>query len=84
MDGGRITAPRWAIYGLNGHWDVENHGVAPDIEVWQNPKLVRQGHDPQLERAVQVVLHLLEEHPLRTFVRPPYPVYSHPLPGQKP
>ncbi|NOZ96124.1 MAG: hypothetical protein GXP47_15505 [Acidobacteria bacterium] len=81
MDGGRITAPRWAIYGLNGHWEVENHGVAPDIEVWQDPKLVRQGHDPQLERAVQVVLRLLEEHPLRTFVRPPYPVYSHPLPG---
>ncbi len=80
MDGGRVTAPRWAIYGLNGHWEVENHGIAPDIEVEQDPKLVREGHDPQLEKAVQVVLAALEKHPLPTFVRPPYPVYSHPLP----
>jgi len=80
MDGGRITAPRWAIYGLNGHWEVENHGIAPDIEVEQDPKLVREGHDPQLEKAVQVVLGLLAKHPLPKFVRPPYPVYSHPLP----
>ncbi len=80
MDGGRVTAPRWAIYGLHGHWEVENHGVAPDFEVEQDPKLVREGHDPQLEKAVQVVLSLLKKHPLPSFVRPPYPVYSHPLP----
>ncbi|HHQ49326.1 MAG TPA: hypothetical protein ENK19_10655, partial [Acidobacteria bacterium] len=80
MDGGRITAPRWAIYGLNGHWEVENHGVAPDIEVEQDPKLVREGHDPQLEKAVEVVLEQLAKHPLPKFERPPYPVYSHPLP----
>ena len=33
MDGGSITAPRWAIYGLKGQWEVENHGIAPDVEV---------------------------------------------------
>jgi tricorn protease len=80
MDGGRITAPRWAIYGLAGHWEVENHGIAPDVEVEQDPKLVREGHDPQLERAVQVVLDALAKNPPQTFVRPPYPVYHHPLP----
>jgi len=82
MDGGTITAPRWAIYGLNGEWEVENHGVAPDIEVEQDPKLVREGHDPQLERAVQEVLDLLAKHPPQKFVRPPFPVYRHPLPGE--
>ena len=80
MDGGRITAPRWAIYGLSGKWDVENEGIAPDIEVEQDPKLVREGHDPQLERAVQTVLELLAKNPPPTFVRPAYPVYKHPLP----
>src|SRR5208283_1329960 len=30
IDGGRITAPEWAIYGLKGQWEVENHGIAPD------------------------------------------------------
>ena len=80
MDGGRITAPRWAIYGLHGEWEVENHGIAPDVEVEQNPKLVREGHDPQLERAVQEVLALLAKNPPPTFQRPAYPVYTHPLP----
>lgn len=80
MDGGRITAPRWAIYGLNRQWEVENIGIAPDIEVSQDPKLVREGHDPQLERAVAVVLDELKKHPVQTFERPAYPVYQHPLP----
>jgi len=72
MDGGRITAPRWAIYGLHGHWEVENHGIAPNIEVWQDPKLVREGHDPQLEKAVQVLMQELQAHPAPLFPRPPY------------
>ena len=81
MDGGRITAPRWAIYGLGGAWEVENRGVPPDVEVEQDPKFVREGHDPQLERAVQVVLELLAKNPPQTFARPAYPVYTHPLPA---
>ena len=80
MDGGRITAPRWAIYGLDGAWEVENRGIAPDIEVEQDPKLVRAGHDPQLELAVAKVLELLAKEPPKTFARPAYPVYQHPLP----
>jgi len=80
IDGGRVTAPRWAIYGLNGHWEVENHGIAPDIPVWQDPALVRKGHDPQLEKAVQVLLEKLKQHPLPHFPRPPYPNYHPALP----
>jgi tricorn protease len=80
MDGGRITAPRWAIYGLNKQWEVENVGIAPDIEVFQDPKLVREGRDPQLERAVAYVMDELQKHPLPKYDRPPTPVYSHPLP----
>ena len=75
MDGGGITAPRIAIYGLNGEWEVENRGVAPDIEVEYDPRLVRQGHDPQLEKAVEVVLELLAKNPPPQFKKPPYPNY---------
>jgi tricorn protease len=82
MDGGGITAPRWAIYGLNGHWDVENHGIPPDVQVGLDPKLVREGHDPQLEKAVQVVLELLKKNPPKHFVRPPYPNYHQTFPSQ--
>ncbi len=75
MDGGAVTAPRWAFYGLTGEWEVENHGIAPDVEIDQDPKLVREGHDPQLERATAVALELLKQNPPATYKRPPYPNY---------
>ena len=50
-----------AIYGLKGEWEVENHGITPDVEVNMDPALVRQGHDPQLEKAVEVVMEQLKE-----------------------
>ncbi len=73
IDGGSITAPRWAIYGTHGKWEVEDEGIPPDVEVVQDPALVRQGHDPQLERAVQVELDMLAKSPPQQFVRPAYP-----------
>jgi tricorn protease len=75
LDGGSVTAPRWAFYGLNGDWEVENHGIAPDVEVDQDPKLVREGHDPQLEKAVSVALEELKNNPPATYKRPDYPNY---------
>jgi tricorn protease len=78
LDGGMVMAPRWAIYGLEGEWEVENHGVAPDIEVMMDPKLVREGHDPQLDKAVELVMQALKEHPLPTYPGPAYPDY-HPV-----
>ena len=75
LDGGRITAPRTAIYGLQGQFEVENHGIPPDIEVEYDPKSVAAGHDPQLERAVEYVTEQLKEHPLPNYPKPPYPNY---------
>ena len=63
IDGGTVTAPRWGIWFPNGKWDVENRGVAPDIEVEFDPKLVRQGKDPQLDKAIEIVLGRAEEEP---------------------
>ena len=80
LDGGTVMAPRWAIYGLEGSWEVENHGIAPDYEVSMDPKLVREGHDPQLEQAVKVVLELLKKNPPKEYPRPPYPNYHQKLP----
>ncbi|MEO6800955.1 MAG: PDZ domain-containing protein [Rhodanobacter sp.] len=80
LDGGSVTAPRWAIFGLHGDWEVENHGIAPDIEVWQDPSLVRQGHDPQLEKAVEVLMQQLKAHPAPSYAIPPYPDYHPTMP----
>jgi tricorn protease len=80
IDGGSVTAPRYAIFGLNGDWEVEGHGVAPDVEVQELPKDVAAGHDAQLERAVAIVLEQLKEHPVVEPPVPPYPNY-HPKDG---
>ncbi|MGH7521109.1 MAG: S41 family peptidase [Gemmatimonadales bacterium] len=74
IDGGYITAPRGGFFDLEGTWGVENVGITPDIVVHQTPALVAQGRDPQLERAVQEALRLLEAHPVRLRAEPAPPV----------
>lgn len=75
MDGGFVTAPRGAIYGLHGDWEVENHGIAPDLEVENDPASVAAGHDAQLEKAVQVTLEALKKSPVVIPDHPAYPNY---------
>jgi tricorn protease len=75
LDGGFVTAPRAAIYGLHGEWEVENHGIAPDIEVENDPASVAAGHDAQLEKAVQVTMEALKKNPVVIPDHPPYPNY---------
>ncbi|HEX5889925.1 MAG TPA: PDZ domain-containing protein [Pyrinomonadaceae bacterium] len=70
IDGGGITAPTLAFYDLSGRWAVENEGVAPDIEVEYTPAEVLKGRDPQLERAVQEAMKLLEQNPVKRVPRP--------------
>ena len=69
-----MTAPDLAIFTEEG-WVVENVGVPPDIDVEQDPALVASGKDPQLDRAIVVILSELEKNPPpRPPVRPPFPV----------
>ncbi|HTV13537.1 MAG TPA: PDZ domain-containing protein [Acidobacteriaceae bacterium] len=75
LDGGSVTAPRYAIYGLHGEWEVEGHGIPPDVEVEELPKDMAAGHDLQLEKAVQIVMDQLKEHPVTAPPIPPYPNY---------
>jgi tricorn protease len=70
MDGGFCTSPRMAIFSPQGEWEVENVGIAPDLEVEMTPKLVISGRDPQLEKAVEVVLAELNENPSKKSERP--------------
>ncbi len=73
LDGGYVSAPNVAIWTEDG-FIVENVGVAPDIEVEQTPADVISGGDPQLEKAIEVVLEQLRQNPPKEPVRPPYPV----------
>jgi tricorn protease len=73
LDGTRVTAPDLAIWA-DGQWVVENEGVPPDVEVEQWPADVIAGKDPQLERAIEIVLSELAKHPPARPERPKYPV----------
>nr|WP_321222584.1 PDZ domain-containing protein [uncultured Psychroserpens sp.] len=73
IDGGRMVAPRGGFYDVDGNWAVEGEGVAPDIEVIQHPKLVSQGQDPQLERAVKEAMKQLENNEFKLMPEPDAP-----------
>jgi tricorn protease len=73
LDGGFVTAPRLAIWSPDGKWEVENEGVPPDDEVEMTPQAFAAGHDPQLERAVEIAMEELKAKPVARPPRPPYP-----------
>jgi tricorn protease len=76
IDGGSVTAPEFAFWSTDngGEWIVENKGVSPDYLVEQRPDLVAQGRDPQLEKAIELVMDSLKKNPPRIPKRPPYPI----------
>jgi tricorn protease len=78
MDGGSITAPGFAIWTPEEGWVVENVGVPPTIEVEQTPADVIAGRDPQLEKAIEVVLKELEKQPKVDHKRPAFPMRALP------
>jgi tricorn protease len=73
MDGGNVTAPGFAIWTPEEGFTVENQGVPPDydIDIW--PKDVIAGKDPQLEKAIELVMKDLEKNPKKVDQRPAYP-----------
>ena len=76
MDGGVVSPPAVGFWDPDkGEWVAENVGIAPDIEVEQDPNAIRQGRDPQLERAVEVLLEALRKNPSPKHTRPPFPNY---------
>ncbi len=63
IDGGGITVPGARLYFNDGTWFDEGVGVRPDIAVWDDPNLLLQGRDPQMEKVVAEVLKLLKDKP---------------------
>jgi tricorn protease len=76
IDGGVATVPTFGFYNVKGEWEVEGHGVDPDIEVVDDPSLMVDGGDPQLDRAIAEALRLLESSPPTRPTKPGYPIRS--------
>jgi len=73
MDGGAVTVPTFGIYSKDGEWIIEGYGVAPDVEVVDDPGLMARGGDPQLERGVAEVMKALRQNPPTIVKKPKYP-----------
>jgi tricorn protease len=74
VDGGSVNSPNCAFYNPHsGKWEVEGHGVDPDIDVELDPYLWRQGKDAQLERAIEEMNKLLKNYKPIELKRPPNP-----------
>ncbi len=63
LDGGYITVPEDSLYGVDGQWVIENHGVDPDITLENEPGELLAGHDRQLETAVSMMMDKLGRQP---------------------
>lgn len=72
IDGGFVTAPSYAFWNSDGKWEVEGYGVEPDYVVEDLPENIKDSPDPQLDKAIGVVLELLENNPPKKPRRPVY------------
>lgn len=59
VDGSFYRLPSWGLYTLDGE-NIEQTGVAPDIEIHNTFKDRVNGNDPQLEKAIQEILNQLD------------------------
>jgi len=73
IDGARLTVPFITFYETDGTLTMEGHGVDPDIEVIDDPALMVDGGDPQLDAAIKHMLDEIERNPYVPAKRPPYP-----------
>ncbi len=71
IDGGYITRPEFALYGLDSKWLIENKGVQPEVVIENRPDLVVKGQDPQLEKAIEMVMKEIQANPKKLPSRPP-------------
>ncbi len=79
VDKGIATAAEFGVYGPEGAWLIENHGVDPDIVVDNLPHATYQGEDAQLKAALAYLQKEIKEHPVQPPPQPPYPIKAFPL-----
>jgi tricorn protease len=80
VDGGGVTVPTFRMYGTDGRWFAEGHGVEPDIPVEDDPTALAKGTDPQLERAISEVIERVKALP----TAPARPAYERRTAPQQP
>jgi tricorn protease len=72
-DDGIATAAEVGVYGPEGKWLIEGHGVDPDIEVDNLPHATFEGGDAELDAAIQYLREEIKKDPRPVPKAPPYP-----------
>jgi tricorn protease len=78
VDRGIATAAETGVYGPEGHWLIEGHGVDPDIVVDNLPHETFTGRDAQLEAAIKYLQDEIRRNPVPVPHVPPYPIKKSP------
>ena len=71
---GLVSAGEFGVFGPEGAWLIEGHGVDPDIVVDNPPHATFLGEDAQLRAAVDHLLEKLAKEPVPPVVVPERPV----------
>lgn len=82
-DGGIARAPMNGVYGPEGAWLIENHGLDPDIVVDNPPHATFNGEDAQLDAAIAYLQEEIRKDPRPVPKPPAYPDKSFKYPGDR-
>jgi len=73
VDNGIASAAEFGVFGPEGSWPIEWHGVSPDTTVDNLPHETFLGKDAQLEAAVAYLKDRLRREPIPEPILPEYP-----------
>ncbi len=73
VDGGLVAAAEFGVYGPEGEWLIEGHGVVPDVVVDNLPHATFKGEDAQLAAAIAHLKQRIRDQPVKVPPPPPYP-----------
>jgi tricorn protease len=73
VDKGIATAAEYGVYGPEGAWMIEGHGVDPDIVVDNGPHAAFKGEDAQLDAAIKYLQEKIKAEPVPVPKAPVYP-----------
>ena len=73
VDKGIATSAEYGVYGPEGVWLIEGHGVEPDMVVDNLPHATFRGHDAQLEAGIRYLNNMIRENPLPVPDVPKFP-----------
>ena len=73
VDKGIASAAEFGVYGPEGKWLIEGHGVEPDLVVDNLPHATFEGEDAQLKAAITNLQERIKAQPVVAPPAPPYP-----------